>query len=455
MSGLWLTPKDGLRKSRFLLLSCCFIWWFLAGFPNPATFIYFGMAVRCVNIDWLEVHAREPFHEPRDIFYFMNLGYKCEAREYGTRVYREMFTIFAHNDEALLEVRRNPASSGLNGIHDENECHLRLCNRTCYFDNASLFLSSFLSRHGYSDVRISRIDICLDFVKFDKGDEPQAFVRRYFKHKYAKINQGRIASHGEDTWSGQEWNSLSWGSKCSAVTTKLYNKTLELYDAKLDRFGKPYIREAWFRCGLIDDIQRVTKDGELVNVWRVEFSLRSAVKNWVPINLDGDDKKYQSLRNTLDVYDNREKLLVMFASLAQHYFRFKKYKPNQRKDRCPDKVLFDFTEPQIVYKIGKTDTALGSGNSFKSRYNRLLLKIKEFQSTHFGAELHKACEVLISAITEENYKADLACPWSNEELEFLKKLIFVRTTQRDLTYEAAVAEVKRLLGITDRTFSQF
>ena len=75
--------------------------------------------------------------------------------------------------------------------------------------------------------------------------------------------------------------------------------------------------------------------------------------------------------------------------------------------------------------------------------------------THFGAELHKACEVLISAITEENYKADLACPWSNEELEFLKKLIFVRTTQRDLTYEAAVAEVKRLLGITDRTINLF
>lgn len=413
------------------------------------------MPARCINLDWLEVHAHEPINEPHDAYYFGSKGYQVRQREYGTRVYREMFTILAPNDEPLLEIRRNPASQGITGIHDENECHIRLCNRTCYFDNASNFLSSWLHENDYTDVRISRVDICLDFISFDKGDDPQAFVRRYFKHKYAKINQGRISSHGEDTWSGQEWNSLSWGSRTSAVTTKLYNKTMELYDVKLDRFAKPYIREAWFRCGLIDDIQRVTKNGESVNVWRVEFSLRSAVKNWVPINLNGDEKKFQSLRNTLDVYDGRDKLLVMFASLARHYFHFKKFEPSKRKDRCKDKILFDFGENSLVYKIGKPDTALGSGSSFVSKYHRLLQKIREYQSTHYGAELHKACEVLISAITEEDYRADLACPWSREELEFMKKLLFVRTTQRDLTYEAAVLEVKKLLKINDNTLNLF
>ena len=417
--------------------------------------ILFAMSARRINLDWLEVHAREPIGAPRDAYYFGSKGYSVRMRDYGTRVYRQMFTILAPNDEPLLEIRRDPASQGLRGIHDENECHIRLCNRTCYFDNAAKFLASFLEKHGFSDVRISRVDICLDFVYFDKGDDPQSFVRRYFKHKYAKINQGRISSHGEDRWSGQDWNSLSWGSKNSAVTTKLYNKTLELYDVKLDRFAKPYIREAWFRCGMIDDIQRVTKNGEKVNIWRVEFSLRSAVKNWVPINLDGDDKKFQSLKNTLEVYDGRDKLLVMFASLARHYFRFKKYEPNKRKDRCKDKILFDFAENSLVYKIGKNDTALGSGSSFSSKYHRLMLKLREFQQTHFGAEVHKACEVLISAITEEDYRADLSCPWSNEELEFLRKLIYVRTTQRDLTYNAAVEEVMKLLGITKRTLDIF
>ena len=413
------------------------------------------MQTRCINLDWLEVHAREPLSQPRNWIYYQSKGYRVEKREYGTRVYREMFTIFAHNEEALLEVRREPASQGLMGIHDQNECHLRLCNRTCYFDNAANFFEKFLNENGYTDIRISRVDLCLDFVKFDFGDEPQAFVRRYFRHKYAKINQGRISSHGEDTWSGQEWNSLSWGSRTSAVTTKLYNKTMELYDVKLDRFNKPYIREAWFRCGFIDDIQRVTLNGEKVSVWRVEFSLRSAVKNWIPIELDGVSKKFQSLRNTLDVYDSREKMLVMFASLANHYFHFKKFKEGRRKDRCQDKKLFDFSGTQVIYKIGRPDTALGSGNTYKSVYNRLLEKIKAYQQSHWGEEIHKACDVLIQSITEENIRSDMASPWSREELEFMKKLIYVRTRNKDWTYDVAVTEVKRLLGITDRTIKDF
>ena len=406
--------------------------------------------VRCVNLDWLEVHAREPLGLRLDAFYYQKEGYQVEVRPYGTRVYREMFTILAPNEEPLLEIRRAPASVGLKGIHDENECHIRLSNRTCYFDNAASLLRNFLEKHGYSDVRISRVDLCLDFVAFDRGDDPQAFVRRYFKHRYAKINQGRISSHGEDTWSGQEWNSLSWGSRTSSVTTKLYCKTMELYDPKLDWYKKPYIREAWFKCGMIDNISKVTLDNKKVSVWRLEFSLSSAVKNWVPIELDGVAKKWQSLPNNLDVYDGRDKILVMFASLARHYFRFKIYEEGKRKDRCQDKVLFVFSGQQNVYKVGKNDTALGSGNSFLSRYNRLIEKIKEFQNSHYGPELHKACDVLIEAITTENLRSEIANPWDKEELEFLKQLIHVRTSQRNLSYEVATQKVLDMLKLTKR-----
>lgn len=410
---------------------------------------------RCVNLDWLEVHCREPQNCSHDAAYFRSYGFSVREREYGTRVYSQMFTLMQTNEEPLLEVRRAPASFGLNGIHDFNECHIRLCNRSCYFDNAAAFLRNFLSAHGYYDVRISRVDICLDFVLFDKGDAPAAFVRRFFRHKYAKINQGNIASHGSDTWTGQEWNSLAWGSKSSAVTTKMYNKTLELYDAKLDKYAKPYIREAWLRCGLIDDLSRCTLNGNPVNVWRVEFSLRSAVKNWIPIKLDGEAKKFQSLRNTLDVYDGRPKLLVMFASLANHYFHFKKYEKNKRKDRCKDKILFDFSTQQFTYKIGRNDTALGSGKSFKADYMRLLEKIKAYQASHWGVDIHKACDVLIQSITEENLRSELANPWSREELEFVRRLIMVRTHDKSLIYDAAVSEVKKLLNITDRTINSF
>lgn len=409
--------------------------------------------IRCCNLDWLEVHAREPVNQPRDAMFYRYKGWDVREREYGTRVYRQMFTLMQSDTEPLLEIRREPASVGLKGIHEPNECHVRLCNRTCYFDNAAAFLQKFLDDNGYTDVRISRVDICLDFVLFDEGDNPQDFVRRYFRHKYAKINQGRICGHGEDTWSGQEWNSISWGSKTSCVTTKLYNKTMELYDVKLDRFRKPYIREAWFNCGFIDDIQKVTKDGQRVQVWRVEFSLSSAVKNWVAIELNGKSKNFQSLQNTLQTYDTRDKILTMFASLQQHYFRFKKFQANQRKDRCPDKVLFRWQIEQTTYKIGRPNTAFGSGQSFRAQYNRLIEKIMAYQQSHFDAEVVHACNVLIESLTTENQRADLADPWSKEELEFLRKLLFVRTSDPTLTYDFAVQKVMKLLNITERTLN--
>lgn len=408
-----------------------------------------------MNLDWLEVHAREPINEPHDAQYFRDKGYAVNEREYGTRVYKEMFTLLSDSGETLLEIRRNPASQGLNGIHDINECHIRLTNRSCYFDNAAELLERFLRIHGYDDVRISRVDVCLDFVKFDKGDDPQAFVRRYFRHKYAKINQGNISGHGEDTWSGQEWNSISWGSKSSAIGTKMYNKTMELYDVKTASFKKPYIRQAWCIAGLIDDWQTVTKDGERVDVWRVEFSIKSAVKNWVPIEIDGIAKNYQSLKNTLDVYMGRDRLLVMFASLANHYFHFKKYKQGKRKDRCKDKILFDFSGMQTTYKVGRNNYVAGSGQTFVENYNRLIAKIRAYQQSHLIGEIHKACEVLIQAMTEDNIRHDLENPWSREELMTMRMLMKLRIENKDMSFEVAMTEVKKLLKITDRTIDVF
>lgn len=426
----------------------------MKSYPNQQTTSK-TTVTRCVNLDWLEVHAREPINQPRDATYYMEKGFIVHERDYGTRVYRQMFVLEGNDGENLLEIRRDPASQGLNGIHDPNECHIRLCNRTCYFDNAAQAFSQFLSEHGYTDIRISRVDICLDFVKFDKGDDPQAFVRRYFRHKYAKINQGRINTHGEDTWTGQEWNSLSWGSKTSAVTTKMYNKTMELHDTKTDTFKKPYIRQAWQLCHMIDNWQRCTLNGEVVYVWRVEFSLRSSVKGWVPIEIDGNPKNYQSLRNTLECYEGRDKLLVMFASLANHYFHFKKYKIGKRKDRCTDKILFDFSETQITYKLSTDDPIAGSGTKLQERWQQLINKIRAFQSTHPGPEVFKACEVLISTITEDGERNDLANPWSREELETMRWLMNIRTKHRELDYEAAMKEVKKLLNITNRTIETF
>lgn len=409
------------------------------------------MTKRCVNLDWLELHAYEPIMTSLNATYYRSKGYRVEEREYGTRVYREMFTILDHHGNGMIEIRRNPASQGVGGIHAFNECHIRLTNRTCYWDNAAQMLNDFVTKHQYYNVRISRVDICMDFSTFDKGDDPAAFVRRYFKHRYAKINQARIHSHGEDTWSGQEWNSLSWGSKSSPVSTKMYDKTLELYVPKFDTYKKPYIRQAWLLAGLIDDIDRCTLNGQKQRIWRVEFSLTSAVRNWVPIELNGVAKNYQSLHNTLDVYSSRERILVMFASLAHHYFRFKYYEEGKRKDRCKDKKLFVWKDNEVVYKVGRPDTALGTGDKNFDKWNRLLTMLEQYRPLLANSEQINACNLVMDCIKDEVTRGNLNNPYSTRELTELKMLLRLRFDHPEFTYEFALDFVREHLGINKNT----
>lgn len=418
--------------------------------------------VRCINLDWLEVHALEPIDEPHDAFYFSHRGYVVHERGYGTRVYREMFTLDGTDGLPLIEVRRNPASQGVNGIHAENETHIRLVNRACYFDNAASDFAQFLDAHHYTEIRISRVDVCLDFVKFDRNDDPAAFVRRYFGRVYSKINQGNITSHGADTWHGQDWNSLSWGAPTSDISTKLYDKTMELYDPKLDAYKKPYIRDAWLRCHMIDDVHRCTLKGQKVRVWRVEFSVRSSVKRWYTIELNGKQKAYQSIRNTLDCWDGRDKLLVMFASLANHYFHFKYFEPDKRKDRCRDKVLFDFSGTQHTYsvknvviengyKIAREASPLGAGSKLYKPLDSLLTKIRMYRERKADDEVRHACDTLIRALTDDCDRADLVNPWSNEELTALREIMRIRCRHPELHVSVVMKEVKAFLHINDNT----
>ncbi len=423
---------------------------------------------RCVNLDWLEVHAYEPPGQPHDADFFRRHGINVREREYGTRVYRQMFTLEDNEGRPWLEIRRDPASQGVLGIHAAEECHLRLTNYACYWDDAATQMKNFLAAFDYQLARIVRADICLDFEKFDYGDNPQDFLNRYLRGKYSKINQANIHAHGEDSWNGQLWHSLSWGAPTSDIGTKMYNKTLELYDKSTDSYKKPYILWAWKSCGMIDDPIRCTRqvDGNSITpvIWRVEFSIRSSVKNWFVIELNGKRKAYQSIRNTLDMYDSRDKLLLLFASLVNHYFHFKYalkrysfYKDGHtsgeaiRKDRCPDKLLFRFKGQQFVYKVAKQTELLSGEKPVVRPLNSLINKIRHYKETHIGYELHRACDILIEAMESENIRKDMTHPWSREELLALQQALSSKHQGNKQDIAVLLRELKELLRINDNT----
>lgn len=412
---------------------------------------------RCCNLDWLEIHALEPAADPHDASFFRRAGLDVQEREFGTRVYKEMFTVCDRMGNPFVEVRRNPYSVGYQGLHSPQECHLRLVNAACYYEDAAARLQNFMDDFDYTFNRISRVDICLDFELFDRGDDPAKFLARYLRQTYSKINQGTITAHGADRWDGQVWNSVSWGSPTSAIGTKFYNKTMELYDQASGTYRKPHIRYAWLKCGLIDDFHKVLKkkDGGWYTpqIWRVEFSIRSSVKNWVAIELNGEAKHYQSIRNTLDMYDSREKLVTLFAALSQHYFHFKYYEKGQRKDRCRDKVLFDWGGVQLTYKVEHADIQrlLGEGKRQRKPYDTLAKKLREFQQSKPRQDIVDACQVIISCIEGDALRSDLRNPFSYNDLIALQQALSMKASGVDEDAAILMQEVKKLLKLNDKT----
>lgn len=444
---------------------------------------------RCINLDWLECYVLEDYiGYPHDAMYFREQGFRVSEREYGTPVYKEMFTVFSFkDDQPLIEVRRNPKSAigkQVNGVLDPMAAHIRLTNRSCYLPNAAAIMQRFLEQYGFHFQRISRVDICLDFEIFDYGDKPATFIDRYFRGKYAKINQANIRANGRDMWDGRLWNSVAWANPKSMIGTKFYNKTMELEQ----RADKPYIRQAWRAAGLVDDDLRLIKferDGSerKVDVWRVEFSIKSSTRKWFRIeDRSGRKTQLRSQLNTLDMYQSKQTILDLFFSLADHYFHFKRVeylksqrglageglravttdythdlatryqadRKRQRKDRCSDKLLFRTNTKATFYKLENVATS----SQPESRFRRLEAMLIAYREENLKPGVFKACNVLLEELERTIRTASLAYPWPASELSIIRLLIAKRMRDKSHPLTDDIATMQALYNLEDDLFGE-
>ena len=424
--------------------------------------------MRCVNLDWLEVYCLEDRDRyPCNADYFRRQGYIVRERDYGTRQYAEMFVLLDDNMQPFIEIRRNPKSgdSSFSGFVAES-CHLRLPNWVCYQNNPVDILRDFMMKHDYIFKRIFRIDICYDFEYFDSGDLPERFAKRYLARVYRKINQCRLSTHGQDGWNDFEWETLSWGNPTSMVSTKLYNKTKELSRPAND---KPYIRSHWFMCGLVDNPTECTKrrrDGSIYkpDIWRVEFSMKSAADNWLVIeDQSGKKPKKKAIRHTLSLFDTRDKLWQRFQDLAYHYFRFKyrEYKNEEkalvylalhqdkvfddlelkRKDRCRDKVLFKWDRDHEFLKVQTVPPP-----SKPSHDDDILLRrLRMFKLTLTDPKLSQACEALIGFMESKKVRR-LTSTHLTRETQALQAAIALKIGGDSRSALEILEEIKELMA---------
>lgn len=447
------------------------------------------MIKRCINLDWLECYCLEDYiGYPHDAEYFRRQGFRVIEREYGTPVYHEMFTLCSNDDDQpMIEIRRNPKSAigkQVHGVLDPQAAHVRLTNRYCYFEGAARLMQTFLERYGFHFQRISRVDVCLDFERFDYGDKPAVFIDRYFKSRYAKINQSRIRANGRDMWDGRIWNSVSWANPKSMIGTKFYNKTMELEE----RSDKPYIRQAWRQCGLVDDDYRLVKfeaDGteRKVDVWRVEFSIKSSTRKWFVIeDVSGRKKHLLSRPNTLDMYFERSQLLDLFFSLVEHYFHFKRIeyiepkrglvtdaqqavsvdyttrlatslqadRHRQRKDRCSDKLLFRTGEAASFYKLENIRT----NTSPEAKFKRLMAMLEAYRDNQHKPDINRACNIILEELEKACRTASMTAPWPKDEVWILRRLLAKRFTNKDNTITDDIATIEAYYEIEQTLFKE-
>lgn len=290
------------------------------------------MSKFCINIDWFEVYTYEPV-ECYGAEWYETLGYKVAKRDYGTRVYAEMFTLIA-GGHPWLEVRRSPLSKKSNGgILPDRSCSLRLVNRACYDWAPVADLYNFMRDLGfqYRDGQlcsITRADICVDFLDGTFTVDGSSvscndFIRDYLSGTWWKIGAAKIQAFGEEFKDGKHYHALKFGSPTSMVSTKLYNKTLEMSQVKI----KPWIVETWVAAGLLQNEQ------DMATVWRLEFSVQGGADKWVTERNAGGE--LYGIPNTIDAWVNTSNYSSFIRGLCKHYFCFATKVDGQSKYRCP------------------------------------------------------------------------------------------------------------------------
>ena len=401
--------------------------------------------IKCINLDWLSVYCLEPKGVVMNAAYFKALGWTVEEREYGTPQYREKFTLM-NGRHPFLEIERNPYSLKQNGgIFEPESCHIRLANRTLYQPQPVQQLTNFIVKYGYEYKGISRVDVCCDLTIFDNAMKPQDLANKYMKDKIWKVHQSKIDAHssdGDDSWripihlgahgketkTGRTWNSLKWGSPKSALSTKLYNKTLELET----NTGKFYIKDAWVKCGLCD-LQKVryeyrnpkTKETEIrtkqvcvvpgtavdqeipiegakkIDVWRVEFSMNSEGRKWIDL---GDNHVVDL---SLNAFDNLDSLAATFFTCSEWLFCFiyaewvtkGPTRLKERTNRCMKLQLFNTKFLHSHYKPQRQTETEDPSRTEKIMPYRLIHKSKD---NNLPDEYREACRQVALEISKEH-----------------------------------------------------
>lgn len=268
-----------------------------------------------LSIDWLSFFCSSSKGElldyitqsPNETF-----SWSYEKADHGTRQFKELVNVYK-DDDLMFEVQQIPCSS----ILEPRSMIVKVANRYLYSAGLWFYIDTFFSQQNISILNISRIDICADFNCFSNNLHPIALIRGFLNSKYRHIGRGignayfnhAARKEGKYSRSFLNYTGLSFGSNESAARAYLYNKSFELKTVK----DKPYIRNLWSKCGLINNDE--------VNVWRLEVSIKSKGMNFK------DKRTKQKVTICKEMMCENVNLSLIYFTFVKSLFSFVKNSP--------------------------------------------------------------------------------------------------------------------------------
>lgn len=319
-----------------------------------------------VNVDWLQVFCHDDNTDPLNVAYYGKSVYEFQLLEYGSRHFKQIWEVIDQDGDKYAIIQRIPHSS----VISPDGAIIQLCNRELYKRNFSSEFIVFLASHKFRYKSISRLDICFDSNVLLRGLKHSKLIKDLMTGVTLKNNQSRVAWNFNaiaNVGKPMECNSCSFGSKSSSVSTKMYNKTLEMKEQK----NKPYIVESWIYNGL-----SIEQD-----VWRIEISIKSDASNTIRTDTG------EIFRLSPDSLMMKQMVEDVFFSYAKKYFSFKRNNNTKNKTRMPDLEIFpkERTLTLTPVRITEERDSTRSDRIFLKKLHSLLQGDIEWDETTYNA----------------------------------------------------------------------
>ena len=117
----------------------------------------------------------------------------------------------------------------------------------------------------------------------------------------------------------------------------------------------------------------------------------------------------------------------------------------KRKDRCRDKLLFDFGKNRTFYKIDNDKIASVAVPNYADTV--LLRRLQRYQEEHrINKPVYEAAQLIIDALKEQSERFTTVTPYSREHLAALRMAIADRIagkTGNPVAYEREIHQAIR------------